>query len=152
MGLQIISRTHTQVRFSDVDSYSVVHNSKYFDYFDLGRFHIVDSFFRRESPHERSEHLYLVLKATIKYIRYARFGDSLTIETHWLYDPSVRNASINLEHFVLRKGDNKAIVEGTSMIGICNEDYQLLYALPKSIKDYNTQQIQFFRERTRRKN
>lgn len=64
----------TKVRFTDVDSYQIVHHSKYFIYMEEARFECVkDSFSINPNELEEKGVLFLVLSSKCKYIKSALF-------------------------------------------------------------------------------
>ncbi len=134
------------VRFHEVDAYNVVHNVHYFNFFDVGRFSMVDHFLRRERPPVMGSYFFMVLKSGCKYLTPARMADELVIETRMQYSPDRQNAKIDLSHTIVKKHNNMPIVEGSTILGICNEKLELLYRIPNDIREYLDEQIAYYQE------
>jgi acyl-CoA thioester hydrolase len=133
--------THIDVRFHEVDAYNVVHNVHYFNYFDIGRFHLVDAFLRRENPPEIGKYLFLVLKSDCKFLYPARLADLLAVETEFLYNPAQEGSNITLRHTVVKIQEKQIAAEGVSTLGICDRDFHLQYRLPRDIRAYLHEQL-----------
>ncbi|MCL2330193.1 MAG: thioesterase family protein [Phycisphaerae bacterium] len=133
--------THIDVRFHEVDAYNVVHNVHYFNYFDIGRFHLVNAFLRREKPSEIGEYLFLVLKSDCKFVHPARLADLLAVETEFLYNPAQVGTNIVFQHRVVKIQEKRIAAEGASTLGICDREFHLQYRLPGDIRAYLHEQL-----------
>jgi acyl-CoA thioester hydrolase len=140
-GCRIKVNNELTVRFHEVDSYNIVHNVHYFNYFDIGRFHLVDKFLRRERPDEISEYIYLVLTADCKYVDHARLDDELTVETMFEYPWEQKNARLKFSHAIFKKKRHVEVARGTTVLGICDREYNLQYRFPDRVKKYLRDQI-----------
>ena len=144
-GLRIRVNNDVTVRFNEVDSYNIVHNVQYFNYFDIGRFSLVDKFFRREQPHEISRYLFLVLTTDCKYVHHAQLDDQLTVETIFEYPWEQNNAYLRMSHEIFKKKHHLKVALGSTVLGICDREYRLQYRIPEQVKTYLLDQIAFFR-------
>ena len=71
-------------------------------------------------------------------------ADELVVETSMDYNPDRQNAKIELFHSITKKGNNLLIVEGSTVLGICNEKLELLYRIPDAIREYLDAQIKHY--------
>jgi acyl-CoA thioesterase FadM len=74
----------------------------------------------------------------------ARMADELIVETTMQYNPNQQNAKIELSHAIVK--NNLTVVEGTTILGICNEKFELLYRIPDDIREYIDKQIDLYRK------
>ena len=135
---------HISVRFQEVDAYRIVHNVHYFNYFEIGRSALLDTFLRKEKPSEIGLHLYVLLKASCKYANFLQLGDEVIAETVFNYNPAQTNAKIEFTHTILKKKGKILAAEGFSTIGICDHSYKLFFKIPLDVKAFLEEQLDFY--------
>ena len=69
-------------------------------------------------------------------------GDELVVETIFNYHPGQKNARIELLHLIFKKMNNVPVVEGSTVLGICNRQYEMLYRIPDEIKGYINEKLE----------
>lgn len=69
------------VRYNETDQMGVVHHSEYVNYFELGRTEMMRAHGLEYAEMERRGVLLAVVDVALRYLKPARFGDELTIET-----------------------------------------------------------------------
>ncbi len=69
------------VRYYETDGQGVVHHSNYFQYFELARVEMLKAMGHDYAEFEREGILLVVHSIACKYLRPARFGDRLRIQT-----------------------------------------------------------------------
>ncbi|MCG8336012.1 MAG: acyl-CoA thioesterase [Proteobacteria bacterium] len=139
-------RNKINVRFHEVDAYKIVHNVHYFNYFDIGRFALVDRLFRKEDAKDECPYLFLVLRSDCKFVYPAQMADTLVVESTICYQTTQQNARLGITHFIFKKAGSVKIAEGSSVLGICNQKYQLLYRFPVEVREYLHSQICHYTE------
>jgi acyl-CoA thioester hydrolase len=74
-------RTTFSVRYNETDQMGVVHHSQYVNYFELGRTEMMRSHGMDYAEMERRGILLAVVDVGMRYLKPARFGDELVIES-----------------------------------------------------------------------
>jgi len=147
---RIIITNDLTVRFNEVDSYRIVHNTYYYNYFDIDRSHIVNLLFRRGTTYEYGDewdqYYYLVLKSECKYKNYAKVGHVLKTQTEFKYDSTQQSAHLKLTHRIKNTTTKSTCVEGTTILGVCNSNYELLYKLPDELYHQLRKNVRYYAE------
>lgn len=74
-------RTTFSVRYNETDQMGVVHHSEYVNYFELGRTEMMRAHGLEYAEMERRGVLLAVVDVALRFLKPARFGDELVIET-----------------------------------------------------------------------
>jgi acyl-CoA thioester hydrolase len=91
--------TRTAVRYHETDQMQVVHHSQYVNYFELGRTEMMRESGLDYADMERRGALLAVVEVGLRYVKPARFGDDLLIETRLT---EVERVRVRFEYSVLR--------------------------------------------------
>lgn len=70
------------VRFSEIDSMMIAHNSKYYVWFEIGRFHFSQEVLGLDKRSLLTEYRLPVVKSSCKYLSTIKFGDVLKLTTY----------------------------------------------------------------------
>ncbi len=109
--------TEIRVRYADTDQMKMVYHAKYFEYFEQGRSDLL-----RELglPYPEIEALgfYLpVSEAHAKFLKPARYDDSIVVKTILKDVPQVR---VRIEYEIRLAGSDELLVEGYTVHGFIN--------------------------------
>lgn len=77
----MIHRHRFAVRYNETDQMGVVHHSEYVNYFELGRTEMMREHGLDYAAMERGGCLLAVVDVALRYLKPARFGDTLIVET-----------------------------------------------------------------------
>ena len=118
----LIDRTETRIRFSEVDSIGIVWHGHFVKYLEDGR----ESFGRKYNLDYFAvyEHGLLtpIVKLDMDYRLQVRYGEEIVIETTYMNSAA---AKIVLHYTVYRKSDNAVVLTATSIQAFVNEKGQL---------------------------
>src|SRR6266700_8389992 len=89
-----------RVRYPETDGMGVVHHSRFFQYFEMGRVELLRASGISYAQLEMEGILFVVVKVECKYKAPARFDDELTLTTR-----VVRRTHVRIDHaYVLKRG------------------------------------------------
>ena len=100
-------RLRAAVRYNETDQMGVVHHSEYVNYFELGRTEMMKQYGLDYAAMERRGVLLAVIEVGVRYLKPARFGDELLIET-WVAE--VERVRVRFEYAVRRAGEPEALL------------------------------------------
>jgi acyl-CoA thioester hydrolase len=116
-----------RVRYPETDAMGVVHHSRYFQYFEMGRVELLRASGMSYAEMEMAGILFVVAKVECKYKAPARYDDELTLTTR-----VVRQTHVRIDHqYVLRRGTT-VIAEGATTIACVDRQGQLR-AIPERV-------------------
>lgn len=98
----ILSRTEIAVRYAETDMMGVVYHGSYLPWFEVGRTHLLREQGLPYRDLEASGFRLPVLEVAVRYLKPARYDDTLTIITSLRERPLLR---IRLEYEVMRGVD-----------------------------------------------
>ena len=87
------------VRYHETDQMQIVHHAQYVNYFELGRTEMMRAHGLDYAEMERRGVLLAVVDVGLRYVKPARFGDELEIETRLT---NVERVRVNFEYEVRR--------------------------------------------------
>jgi acyl-CoA thioester hydrolase len=109
-----------RVRYPEVDQMGVVHHSRFFEYFEMGRVELLRANGMSYAELERSGVLFVVVKVECRYRAPARYDDELTLTTR-----VARMAHVKIDHeYVLRRGET-VLAEGKTTIACVDREGNL---------------------------
>ena len=73
--------TEIRVRYTEVDAMGYLHHSRYLQYFEIGRTELLRQYGVAYAEMERSGTFVVVIEASVKYRKPARYDDVLTLQT-----------------------------------------------------------------------
>src|SRR6478672_9646116 len=104
-----------RVRYPETDPMGVVHHSRFFQYFEMGRIELLRARGVSYADLEKAGFLFVVVKVECRYKQPARFDDELTLTT-----TLVRQTHVRIDHaYVLRRGTT-TIAEAATTIACVN--------------------------------
>lgn len=134
-----VNQCEIEVRFSEIDSMMIAHNSKYYDWFEIGRFHYSREVLGLDKSRLFKEYLLPVVKSSCKYIAPIHFGDVLRLIT---YMCPTSSGKIKFYYYLYNQ-NNK-------LCAIGNTDHVMLNGEGKMIMKYEDQLQNIFTEALRR--
>ncbi len=111
MAKVITGRTSLRVRYPETDQMGVVHHSHYLVWFEIGRTELMRDAGFAYSEMEKAGVRMPVIEAHCRYLRPARYDDTLTVETRL---DTIRRASVRFEYRVERTGDGTLVATGST--------------------------------------
>jgi acyl-CoA thioester hydrolase len=76
------NRVEVPVRFNEIDSMQIAHNSVYYVWFEVGRFRFASEVLRLRGEDLNNDILLPVVKSKCRYFDPVRFGDTLLVTTY----------------------------------------------------------------------
>lgn len=113
-------RTKLTVRYSETDSMGVVHHSRYFPWFEVGRTEFFKTTGMSYREVEERGVLLPLLDCYAKFIRGARYQDDIWIETALT---RVGVAKCKFEYKVIRCDDEQLLAEGYTTHGFTDKQF-----------------------------
>lgn len=107
----ITGRTSLRVRYPETDQMGVVHHSHYLVWFEIGRTELMRDAGFAYSDMEKAGVRMPVIEAHCRYLRPARYDETLTVETRL---DTVRRASVRFEYRVERASDGTLVATGST--------------------------------------
>ena len=118
-----------RVRYPEVDPMGVVHHSRFFQYFEMGRVELLRALGVSYADLERAGVLFVVVKVECKYKSPARYDEELTLRTK-----VVRRTHVRIDHeYVLKRGQT-VLAEGWTTIACVDRDGRIR-EIPASITE-----------------
>jgi acyl-CoA thioester hydrolase len=118
-------RTTFSVRYNETDQMGVVHHSEYVNYFELGRTEMMRAHGLEYAEMERRGVLLAVVDVALRYLRPARFGDELVVETRIA---EVERVRVRFEYEV--KVGDEVVCRGHTLLACVGRDL-----VPKRLPD-----------------
>jgi acyl-CoA thioester hydrolase len=116
-----------RVRYPECDAMGVLHHSRFFQYFEMGRIELLRANAISYAQLEASGVLFVVVKVECRYKAPARFDDELTLTTRLK-----RLTHVRLDHeYVLKRG-HTVIAEAVTTVA-CVEKDGTLRQIPEHI-------------------
>ncbi len=132
-GKTLSVETEIKIRFSEVDSMSIVWHGSYVKYFEDGR----EAFGKKYNigyldAYNNGFHIPLV-KLNFNYIKSLKYNDIAILKTTYIDSPA---AKINFEYELRRKSDNELITTGESMQIFTNKSGELQLTTPEFVREW----------------
>ncbi|HEY7118585.1 MAG TPA: thioesterase family protein [Tepidisphaeraceae bacterium] len=109
-----------RVRYPDCDPMGVVHHSRFFQYFEMGRIELLRASGASYAELEMAGVLFVVVKAECRYKAPARFDDEVTLITR-----VARRTHVRIDHeYVLKRGTT-VLAEALTTIACVDRQGQL---------------------------
>jgi acyl-CoA thioester hydrolase len=106
-----------RVRYADTDQMRVVHHSKYFEYFEMGRSDLIRALGLPYGDMEAKGIFLPVIAADAKFIKPAQYDEILIVETSIREMPVV---TMTIDYRILRENKQECIAEGRTVHGFLN--------------------------------
>ncbi|MFZ1979509.1 MAG: thioesterase family protein [Bacteroidota bacterium] len=106
-----------RVRYADTDQMRVVHHSKYFEYFEIGRSDLIRALGMPYGDMEAKGIFLPVIEAVAKFLKPAQYDEVLTVETSICEMPVV---TLTIEYRILRHNREECLAEGRTVHGFLN--------------------------------
>jgi len=116
-GLLAQHYSSIRVRYADTDQMRVVHHSKYFEYFEMGRSDLIRALGLPYGDMEAKGIFLPVIEADAKFIKPAQYDEILIVETSIREMPVV---TMTIDYRVLRENKQECIAEGRTVHGFLN--------------------------------
>ena len=123
--------TKMRVRFNEVDQWGMVWHGHYIGYFEMGRIDLARYFNLTPADFVKMGYLAPVIELKCNYKEPARDDEDLIICTT-LEKPT--KAALTFKYQILRKKDEKLLVEGETTQVLLNKEGELVLVIPEEIK------------------
>lgn len=128
------------VRFSEIDSMQIAHNSAYYIWFEEGRFAFSNEILKFSSKSLNTEILLPVIKSCCRYLRFIRFGDKLTVRT-FIYAQKAAKIGFYYEVYNER---NVLCAIGSTEHALIKSNGKMLLMIPEDVRGiFDTAKKQF---------
>jgi acyl-CoA thioester hydrolase len=124
---ELVCRTHIRVRFSDVDSMSVVWHGNYIKYFEDGREAFGSMYGISYMDFYSKGVLIPLVKISCDYKKPLKYGDTAIVETRFV---NCDAAKLQYEYTIYRNDTDEIVATGSSMQVFLNTDMELLLDFP----------------------
>lgn len=114
----MISKFQTRVRYAETDNMGIVYHANYYVWFDMGRVEYLRDVGYDYKTIEEHGILFPVIEGNCKYIRPAKFDDTITVETRITL---LKPAKVRFEYEVFGE-ENLLLVRGYTIHGMVTKD------------------------------
>jgi len=116
-----------RVRYPEADSMGVVHHSRFFQYFEMGRVEMLRASGVFYAELEMAGVFFVVVKVECKFKAPARFDEELTLQTR-----VVKTTHVRIDHEYTLKRGQTIIAEGSTTIA-CVDRQGVLREIPQDL-------------------
>lgn len=124
---ELVCRTETRIRFSDVDSMGVVWHGNYMRYFEDGREAFGNMYGINYMDFYHVGVLIPLVKVTCDYKKPLKYGDTAVIETRFVNSDA---AKLQYSYTIYRNNTSEVVATGTTIQVFLNADMELLLEYP----------------------
>ena len=124
-----IHESKITVRYSETDQMGIVHHSRYYPWFEVGRTEFFASGGISYGEIERRGLMLPLVETHCRYIIPAKYEDNLTIKT---YIKELSPVKIRFGYDVVRDADNALLAKGETLLAFTTTDFK-----PVNLKKYN---------------
>jgi acyl-CoA thioester hydrolase len=124
---ELVCRTETRIRFSEVDSMGVVWHGNYIRYFEDGRESFGNQYDINYMDFYRENILIPLVKLTCDFKKPLLYGDTAIIETRFV---NCDAAKLLYEYTIFRNNTGEIAVTGSSTQVFLNPEMELLLDIP----------------------
>lgn len=124
---ELICRTKTRIRFSDVDSMGVVWHGNYMRYFEDGREAFGSKYGINYMDFYRVGVLIPLVKITCDFKKPLKYGDTALIETRFVNSEA---AKLQYEYTIYRNNTDEVVATGSTIQVFLNEEMELILDFP----------------------
>jgi len=118
-----------RVRYPEVDPMGVVHHSRFFQYFEIGRVELLRANGVSYADLEREGILFAVVKVACRYKSPARYDEELTLTTK-----VVKQTHVRIDHEYVLRRETTVLAEGSTTIA-CIDKAGQLREIPESLRE-----------------
>lgn len=108
---RFVAQTSFYVRYAETDAMGIVHHASYIIYFEEGRSHYARSRGSDYAGFEQSGYYLTVAEVNARYLRPARYGQQLTIDT-WLHE--IKSRGLTFAYEISDTGNGGLLVTGST--------------------------------------
>ena len=124
-----INETEIKVRYAETDKMGVVHHSRYYPWFEVGRTELFASSGKSYGDMENEGVMMPLVETRCRYIIPARYEDVLIIKTKIA---SLTGVKIEFEYDVIRKADETVLAKGYTLMAFTDLSFK-----PVNLKKHN---------------
>lgn len=130
---ELVCRTETRVRFSDVDSMGVVWHGNYIKFFEDGREAFGNMYGINYMDFYKRGILIPIVKVTCDFKKPLKYGDVAVIETRYVNCAAAR---LQYDYTIYRNDTKEIMATGSSVQVFLNLDMELLLDFPPFYLDW----------------
>ncbi|MGE0088702.1 MAG: acyl-CoA thioesterase [Bacteroidales bacterium] len=130
---ELIHRTETTIRFSEVDSMGIVWHGNYAKFFEDGREDFGKTYGISYLNVYENKHMTPLVKLTFDYKMPLEYGDTAIIETRYIDHDA---AKIHFEYTIFNKKTNKICATGESIQVFIDFNRELMLTPPAFFVDW----------------
>ncbi len=127
MEIDLVGRTQTLIRFSDVDSMGIVWHGNYIKLFEDGREAFGNQYGINYMDFYHQGVLIPIVKINCDYKKPLKYGDTALIETRFV---NCESAKLMYEYTIYRNNTAEVVATGSSLQVFLNTEMELLLDLP----------------------
>jgi acyl-CoA thioester hydrolase len=116
-----------RVRYPETDAMGVVHHSRFFQYFEMGRVELLRASGVSYAEIEMAGVFFVIVKVECRYKSPARYDDQLTLQTR-----VARITHVRIDHEYTLKRGTTLIAEGSTTIA-CVDRQGVLREIPQNL-------------------
>ena len=124
-----INETKIKVRYAETDQMGVVHHSRYYPWFEVGRTELFSKCGKTYGDMEKSGVMMPLVETRCRYIIPAKYEDELTIVTKI---KSLSGVKIEFEYDVIRDSDNVKLAIGYTLMAFTDLEFKPVNLKKKS--------------------
>lgn len=117
------NKSKVKVRYAETDKMGVVHHSRYYPWFEVGRGEFITESGMTYRDIEEKGVMMPLVESGCKYIEGAKYADELIIET---FIEELNGAKVIFSYNVIRENDNKLLAKGTTTHVFVNNEFKII--------------------------
>jgi acyl-CoA thioester hydrolase len=125
-------KVQVQVRTFELDSYGIVHNSVYLNYFEIARTEYLRQALGIEPGRFFNDFYFVIARNVCNYISPARFDEVLDVYTR---TSKIGNSSFEMEYLIEEKTTGRTVATGETVIVLLNRETFKPQPLPENVRD-----------------
>ena len=127
--MEKLNETKIKVHYAETDRMGIVHHSRYYPWFEVGRTELFCAFGKSYGDMEEAGVMMPLVETRCRYIIPAKYEDVLTVKT---LIKSLSPVKIEFEYEVIRDLDGQKLAIGYTLLAFTNLEFK-----PVNLKKYN---------------
>ena len=127
--MEKLNETKIKVRYAETDRMGIVHHSRYYPWFEVGKTELFCAFGKSYGDMEEAGVMMPLVETRCRYIIPAKYEDVLTVKT---LIKSLSPVKIEFEYEVIRDLDGQKLAIGYTLLAFTNLEFK-----PVNLKKYN---------------
>ncbi len=131
--MDLVTTTHSKIRFSEIDSLGIVWHGHYVKYMEDGREEFGKEYNLKYMDFYNAGLIVPIVKMDLNYKKDVKYGDSIIIETRYVDSPA---AKILFDYTIYNAANNEVVTTASTTQVFLNKQRQLQLAIPPMFEQW----------------